>query len=237
MKPLPATLPARLLILAVLICGVAAAVWINVAGARPPESLAEEIRRELAGVETVRGRLDIALQGVVLQQELWVQRPDFFRTETAAGPEPYRGVIVVLNDQEGWVYSPTLDTATVVDRSQYTSEFAGEAGAGSLLERLPDNLQQGIAQGYPVNRVGDDVIAGRSTDHYEIVIPQGDASFPAGPLHVWLDKSYAYPLALLDSNGRQLKFTSIEFNADIEAVTFTFVPPPGAVVRRVNPTQ
>ena len=40
----------------------------------------------LAKLQTVEGRLDISTGPVTLQQKLWVQQPNFLRTETEAGP-------------------------------------------------------------------------------------------------------------------------------------------------------
>jgi outer membrane lipoprotein-sorting protein len=201
------------------------------------EQLVAEIRRELARVETVQGRANITLDGVTLEQELWVQRPGFLRTETEAGPSAFAGTIVVLNDQEGWVYSPALNMATVVDRASYEVELADEAGAGSLLERMPDRILAALEQETQVNIGEREQVAGRAATRVEFVIPTGDPWLPAGVLQVWLDDQYAYPLAWRDASGREMRFTQIRFNDDIDSVTFEFYPPPSASVRRVEPSQ
>jgi len=198
-------------------------------------SLLRQMDARLARVETVQGRLDISQGPVTLNQKFWLQRPSYLRTETESGPGAFLGVIVALNDSEGWVYSPALNMATVVDRTDYTPDLAGEAGAGSSLERLPGDIRRAVEARYPLHKVESDVIAGRRTDHWEISVPAGDASFPAGPLHVWLDAEYAYPLALRDSDGRELRFRSIVFNTAVDPLVFVFVPPPGALVQRVEP--
>ncbi len=172
---------------------------------------------------------------MTLNQEFWLQRPSFLRTETESGPGAFQGVIVALNDREGWVYSPALNIVTIVDRTNYTPDLAGEAGAGSSLERLPGDIRRAVEAGYPLHKVADDTVAGRRTEHWEISVPAGDAAFPAGPLHVWLDTKYAYPLALRDSAGRELRFRFVDFNAAIDPLVFEFVPPPGALVQRVEP--
>jgi outer membrane lipoprotein-sorting protein len=199
------------------------------------EQLADEITRELSRVQTLQGTLQITLRSVTLDQELWVQLPRSLRTETEAGPGAFLGTIVVLNEQEGWVYNPGLGVATVVDRAGYTPELAGEAGAGSALERLPYQVLDLVTRQTPFVDHGQERIAGRHADHLEFALAQDIDVFPAGPLHVWLDRQFSYPLAVTDSSGKQIRFTSILFNPSINPITFTFTPPPSAVVRRVNP--
>lgn len=201
----------------------------------PQERLIAEIERELGQVQTVQGRLTISLSGVSLEQELWVQRPLMLRTETSSGPSGFQGTIVVLNEEEGWVYSPALKMATVVDRSDYSAEVAGEPGAGSLLERMPDSILAALRGGSPVQQGKAEVIAGRQATRLDLVIPPDDASFPPGALRVWLDNQYAYPLAWQDSEGRTLRFSSVAFNREIDPTTFVFFPPPGASVHRIEP--
>ena len=225
---------AAALLLLILVAG---AVWLNSDRGTPQEQLVAKMTRQLASVDTVQGRVNITLQGVTLAQELWVQRPGFLRTETEAGPSAFAGTIVVLNDQEGWVYSPALDMATVVDRAGYNDDLAGEAGTGSILERMPDRILAALQTETQLN-IGDRTpIAGRAATLIEFVIPPNDPSLPAGILQVWLDDQYSYPLAWRDSNGREMRFTSVTFNADIDPVTFLFFPPPGASVRRIEPSQ
>lgn len=220
-----------------LIIAAAVALWLLNNRGTPQERLSAEIARELARVETVQGRVMVTLQGVTLEQELWVQRPNFLRTETEAGPSAFAGTIVVLNNEEGWVYSPALEMATVVNRSSFQEELADEAGAGSILERMPDRVMAAVQNQTQIHQ-GDRIqVAGRAATLLEIVIPPGDPSLPAGTLQVWLDDQYSYPLAWRDSNGREVRFESVIFNAEIDPVTFVFFPPPGASVRRIEPNQ
>lgn len=202
----------------------------------PQDRLSQEIERELAKVATVKGRLTLSLAGASLEQELWVERPNLLRTETEAGPGAFAGTIVVLNTEEGWVYSPALNMATVIDRASYHAELAGEAGAGSLLERMPDSILAALAQQTTMHLGERTSVAGRAALELQLVIPPDDPTFPAGPLQVWLDEQYSYPLAWRDSSGRELRFQSISFNSPIEPEVFVFVPPPGAAVQRVEAT-
>ena len=105
---------------------------------------------------------------------------------------------------------------TLVDRSAYTPEVAGEVGAGSALERLPADVLRIIDLRYPLHNVGNATVAGRSAEHWEFAVPAGDATFPRGPLHVWLDSKTSYPLALRDAAGREIRFDSVAFNAAID---------------------
>ena len=221
----------------VILLSAAALVWRNSNSGSPQERLVSEMERELGRVNTVQGGVSISLEGVTLEQELWVQRPGFLRTETEAGPSAFNGTIVVLNDTEGWVYSPALNMATVVDRASYQDDLAGEAGTGSILERMPDRVLAALQQETILN-VGDRTqIGGRAATLLEFVVPDNDPSLPPGTLQVWLDDQYSYPLAWRDSSGREVRFNSVTFNAEIDPVTFVFFPPPGAAVRRIEPTQ
>ena len=226
------TFIAAALLLLILVAG---AVWWNSEQGTPQEQLVAEIARELARVKTVQGRVNITLEGVTLAQELWVQRPGFLRTETEAGPSAFAGTIVVLNDTEGWVYSPSLGMATVVDRAAYQANVTDEPGTGSILERMPDRILTALQEETQLH-IGDRTqIAGREATLIEFVIPDNDPSLPGGILQVWLDDQYSYPLAWRDSNGREMRFTSVTYNAEIDPVTFLFFPPPGANVRRIQP--
>lgn len=199
------------------------------------QDLAGQVEQQLGRLQTLQGRLQISLQSATLEQEIWVQPPEFLRTETEAGPPAFQGTIVVLNDREGWVYTPALDMATVVDRTQYRPDLLGEAGAGSMLERLPYQVLAVLQRGYALRELADETIAGRRTRHLEVVIPDDDGAFPPGPLELWLDREFGYPLALRDSSGRQIQFTLAIFNQEIDPLVFDFVPPPGATVHRVQP--
>lgn len=216
---------------------IAAIVWLASPHGTPQQNLIAEASQQLSQVKTVQGRLNITQKGVTLQQKLWVQRPGFLRTETEVGPKEVQGTIVVLNDKEGWVYSPALDMATVIDRASYQDNLAGDNGAGSLLERMPDLVLAALKNETQMH-IGDSAaVAGRRATLVELVIPSNDPSFPAGVLQVWLDGEYSYPLAWRDSNGRELRFTSVTFNAGIDPLIFVFYPPPGASVHRIKSTQ
>ncbi len=230
----------RLLIaagLAVLLLLAGFITWRALTAERGAAGMASDLDRRLARVTSAQGRLDITVQGVTLQQELWVVRPLRLRTETASGPGAFAGTIVVLNEQEGWVYTPALGMASVVARAGFQADLAGEAGAGSLLERMPDSIVAALRGGSPYSQGSQDEVAGRAVMLLEVVIPAGDASFPPGPLQVWLDREYAYPLRWRDANGRELRFSQVIFNQPIAPATFTFYPPPGARVQRVQPAN
>lgn len=199
------------------------------------ERLTDNMEAALADLQTVAGRLEISSGPVTLQQELWVQRPGFLRTETEEGPAAYAGTIVVLNDQEGWFYNPALNMVTVTDRSNYDPTVAAEAGAGSMLERMPTDILTLLRAAPAINEIGVEQVAGRATNHLEIVIAGQTQAFPTGLLQLWLDQQYGYPLKVINSNGLEIRFTTVKFNTEIDPLTFVFVPPPGALVRRVEP--
>jgi outer membrane lipoprotein-sorting protein len=220
-----------------LVSIVVFATWQVLQRGTPQERLVSEITRELARVATVQGRLQVSFEGATLDQELWVQRPGFMRTETEAGPSAFAGTIVVLNDQEGWVFNPSLNMATVVDRAAYQDAIAGDTGAGSLIERMPDTVLATLQNETQINVGARTEVAGRAATLVEIVVPENEPSLPPGILQVWLDDQYSYPLAWRDSSGRELRFSSVVFNEEIDPATFVFFPPPGATVRRIDPNQ
>ncbi|MEX1021188.1 MAG: hypothetical protein WDZ49_16125 [Litorilinea sp.] len=217
-------------------CMLLLQIFVLAACNRPltADQLAADMEDNLARMSTVQGVLDISAQGITLQQQLWAERPNRLRTETEVGPSAFSGVIVVLNETEGWVYSPSLAMATVVDRSGYNPEMAGASGAGSILERVPVAVLRALQSDYPFNDLGQESVAGRRVRHIELVVPNGDPAFPPGPLHVWLDNRYSYPLGFRDSSARHVRFTSVLFNEEIDPLTFVFFPPPAAEVRRVE---
>jgi len=200
----------------------------------PAEKMAATMEDALAGVQTVAGQLEISTGPVTLQQELWVQRPNFLRTETEDGPAAFKGTIVVLNDKDGWFYNPALNMVTLTNRSQFDPAQAEAAATGSLLERIPDDIVALLRTNPAINEIGREVMAGRSATHLEIISNGQIQAFPAGLLQLWLDEEYGYPLALTMSSGLEIRFTSIQFNRPIDPLTFVFVPPPGALVQRVE---
>lgn len=200
----------------------------------PVQKLAGQMAEGLPKLQTVQGELEIGTGGVILQQELWVQRPKFLRTETEIGPAEFKGTIVVLNEQESWLYNPAVNLVTLGNRSQLTAELSAGAGAGSMLERLPDDLLALLQTNPQINLIGNEPVAGRTTVHVEIINDGQTEAFPAGLLQVWLDDTYYYPLQVQMSSGLTLRFTSVTFNAAIDPLTFTFVPPPGVRVQKVE---
>lgn len=217
----------------VLLC---MALGLNACGdARSPaEQVAAQIESGLAKLQTIQGRLEITTGQVVLQQELWVERPNHLRTETEEGPAEFKGTIVVLNAKESWLYNPAVNLVTLVDRTQASPKLPDTAGAGSMLERLPTDIQALLQAKPDINQVGSEVIAGRTTNHLEIVNNGQSTAFPAGLIKVWLDDTYYYPLAVTLSSGLSIRFTSVDFNQSIDPLTFTFVPPPGVRVQKVE---
>ncbi len=222
----PPRLALLLLVLALLLGGC---------GGGPPKSdeLAKKMASRLERVKTVKGRVRLTLKDVSLLQEVWIQPPKFLRVEIEEGPPQFKGTILVLNDKEGWLYSPLLDMATVVDRSDYTPEIGAPVGS-SFLETLPNDVLAALQQARGINVVGEEEVAGRDTYRVEIVLDQEVGIFPPGPLNVWLDSKFYYPLAFQTATELEMRFEFVKFNEEIDPLTFTFFPPPGATVRRVK---
>ncbi len=106
---------------------------------------------------------------------------------------------------------------------------------GKITAEEGSKLLAALRGGSPYAQGSSETIAGRQTTLLELTIGPGDPSFPPGPLRVWLDDEFSYPLAWQDSSNRNLRFSSIAFNAEIDPVTFAFFPPPGAAVQRIKP--
>lgn len=201
----------------------------------PPKAdkVANEMKTNLDKIETVQGRLRLNRGTVSLEQELWVEMPKSLRAEIESGPPGFEGSILVLNDEEAWFYNPTLDMATVADRSQYSPDMGLGVGS-SVLETLPNDMLAALQSSDALRVVGEEQVAERETYHVEAVIGEGNEVFAAGPLNVWLDSKFYYPLAIEASDGLEIRFEFVKFNEDVSPLTFTFVPPPGTTVRRVS---
>jgi outer membrane lipoprotein-sorting protein len=218
---------------------VAAALLVGLAiiaacgsGAPTNQQLPARMADGLAQIKTVQGRLELSMGTIQLEQELWVQTPKLLRSEIEAGPPGFKGTIQVLNQEEGWVYNPALDMATVVDRSDYSLELGGSVPGSSLLETMATDLLTAVQGDSALNVIGEEQVADRQAYHVELVLREPVGAFPAGRLNVWLDSRFYYPLAIVTEQGLEMRFQSILFNREIDPLTFVFFPPPGAMVNR-----
>lgn len=219
-------IPWILIVVALLVAGCGSGTPKN-------DEIASKMESNLGKMKTLEGRLRLTMGSVSLLQEVWVQPPKFLRAEIEEGPPGFQGTILVLNEKEGWLYSPDLDIATVADRSDYTPEMGGVAGS-SFLETLPQEVLTVLKSAKGINVVGEEVIADRKTYHVEVVSDEETTIFQPGTLNIWLDSRFYYPLAVKTSTGLEMRFEFVRFNAEIDPLTFVFYPPPGATVRRVT---
>jgi outer membrane lipoprotein-sorting protein len=197
------------------------------------ERTAEEMARRLPQVRTVMGKVQIQVGADLLNNELWIQRPDFLRTETESGPPEYRDMIVVLNETEAWYYVPALDVTMIADRRTFEPEVGVLTGS-NLLEAVPEEVQAALARADAFNYVGREEMAGRNVHHMEVSLSDPVGIFSAGVLVLWLDTDTYYPLRVKTPTGLEIAFTDVRFNQDIDPATFVFVPPPGMEVRRIE---
>ncbi len=216
----------------VVIAGVAGLYFYNT---RVPtaDALPARMAAGLERMRTVQGRLTLRRGDITLEHELWVERPLRMRTEIEAGPEQFRDTIVVLNDEEAWVYVPALNLATVTDRNTYRASAEGETGAATL-DTLAEDVLRVLEGEADVQVVGVEEVAGRPALRVQIITPAENNPFGAGQMTVWLDRRFYYPLAIQGDNGFELRFQFVRFNEAIDPATFVFVPPPGAAVRRLG---
>lgn len=202
-------------------------------GGPSAERTATEMGRRLPQVRTVMGKVTIRVGEDLLENELWIQRPNFLRTETEQGPPEYRDMIVVLNETEAWYYVPTLDVTLIADRRTFEPEVGALTGS-NLLEAVPEEIQAALSRADAFNYVGREELAGRDVHHMELNLAQPVGIFPAGVLALWLDQENYYPLQVKTPGGLEITFTDVRFNQEIDPKTFVFVPPPGMEVRRID---
>ncbi len=231
-------------ITAVLIAAVLLLVaWLIVnrsgGGIPPAEELADWMGERLEGVETVQGRLQLINGSVVLDQELWIERPRRLRSEIEAGPPglgpvgPNQKTTLVLSEEEAWFYNPNLSIATVTSRSTYAPEAGLDVG-GSILESMPEAVLAALHSAADIQILGEEEIAGRPALRVQILLAQPQEPFEARRLTVLLDRDFYYPLAVESGSGFALRFQSVRFNDPIDPATFVFVPPAGIVVDRIG---
>lgn len=198
--------------------------------------LPDRMAAALDGMKTVQGRVDVTQGTVTLEQEFWSEPPTFMRAEVDKGPAGFQGTIVVADAKEMWVYVPSLGLVTVADRENAPTTDEGQVGA-SYLESLATDVEAALRTSSDVQIVGDEQTAGRPALRVQLFVNPGDTPFGAGQLTVWLDKRFYYPLAVEGDNGFSLRFQFARFNQEIDPATWVFVPPPGAIVRRVGGSQ
>jgi outer membrane lipoprotein-sorting protein len=203
-----------------------------------PDNLAERMESWLERVKTVQGEVQLISGVVVLEQELWVERPRLLRTEIEDGPPALaplgenQKTTLVLTEDEAWFYNPSLGFVTVADRTTYTPEAGLDIG-GSILESMPEDLLALLRTARDIQILGEDVVADREAVRVQLLLADAENPFGARRLNVALDQEYFYPLSIESDSGFTLRFRSIRFNESIDPATFVFVPPPGIVVNRV----
>jgi hypothetical protein len=132
----------------------------------------------------------------------------------------------------GWVWTDTAaalqedgHSVTTVDLPSCGTEAAelGDWQADLAAIRLPAGEE--FAQDYPqARRAGTEQIVGRTTVHYRCT-PKTDPNGARGPAQIWLDQ--ATGLLMKDDESH---IQSVDFNAPVDADTFSTQPPPGAKV-------
>jgi outer membrane lipoprotein-sorting protein len=203
-----------------------------------PDTVAERMESWLEQVKTVQGEVQLISGAVVLEQELWVERPRLLRTEIEDGPPALaplgenQKTTLVLSEEEAWFYNPNLGFATVADRTAYAPDAGLDVG-GSILESMPEAVLSLLHTAREIQILGEDVVADREAVRVQILLGDAENPFGARRLNVALDQEYFYPLAIESDSGFTLRFRSIRFNEPIDPATFVFVPPPGIVVNRV----
>jgi outer membrane lipoprotein-sorting protein len=228
----------------ILLVGVVFAVLSGRGDEAPPQphELADRMAARLERLDSVTGRLLMVSGAVVVEQELWVERPRLLRMEVEAGPPAFgplgenQKTTLVLNETDAWFYNPNLNLVTVTDRSSYVPE-EGLGPGGSLLESMPEEVLSLLRNSREIQIIGPDEVAGRSALRVQILANRADNVFNARTLNVLLDREFYYPLAI-ESNGERgsgflMRFQWVRFNEAIDPATFIFVPPPGSVVSRI----
>jgi outer membrane lipoprotein-sorting protein len=204
--------------------------------------LADQMAARLEAIDSVKGRLLMVSGAVVVEQELWVERPRLLRMEVEAGPPAFGPVgenlktTLVLNEEEAWFYNPNLNLVTVTDRVNYVPE-EGLGPGGSILESMPEEVLSMLRSGREIQVIGQEEVAGRKALRVQILTSPQENPFNARSINVLLDREFYYPLSIESDSDRGISFLMrfqwVRFNEAIDPATFIFVPPPGSVVSRI----
>lgn len=176
---------------------------------------AAELGTRLAPMKSMRARFDqavISADGYVLQEvsgTLAVARPGKVRWHSE---EPFEQ-LVVSDAETLWLYDPDLEQVTVRPFSNDISRTPAVLFIGET---------QSLEQDYRVAAERDAsrvryLLQPRSDEAlYERIVLEFEGGTPTG-------------MALWDSLGQMTRigFTEVEVNAELDAVEFSFTPPPG----------
>ncbi len=195
-----------------------------------PAALPDRVDRGLARLETVQGRLTLSLNQVTLEQEMWLRLPDHLRAEIEEGPSPMKGSILVVNDQEAWMYIPELGTAMLASRVENMERDVG----GSILLTLQDQVRRALDAATAIQVEGWETVAGRRALKVTLSVDPQATALGAGRITVWLDSQYFYPLALETDTSLTMRFHTVRFNEPLEDAYFQFVPPASVQVIRLR---
>ncbi|MDQ5823048.1 MAG: outer membrane lipoprotein carrier protein LolA [Chloroflexota bacterium] len=164
------------------------------------------------------------------ENHIWYQAPDKQRTETRT--KSGKLMISIQNGNSGWLYDPEAQRVTLYN---WTSTWIDYATVGG---RELQNLLTNTAEGYDVQILGSERIAGRAT-HVLRLSPRVESSIglPGTPNRkkLWVDQETYLILKYEEEDDdyghyRTWTYTSVTVNPDLSPDLFSFSPPAGAEV-------
>ena len=175
---------------------------------------------------------------------IWFERPDNVRLQVIEGSDGLaEGSTAVFDGNTLWIYRPDENKAMVIEGTPNVL-FAGRTPTPLLVEtlqitQLPD-LMLNLAQNSTVRVAGEDTVGDKPVQVVEAIPATEDYQF--GVQRFWIEEATGLPLRieLTRPDGTTFFFLEIqEFNRNVELpdAFFRFVPPEGAEVTRVQPTE
>ena len=146
----------------------------------------------------------------------WYFSPPKMRMDMTSMPtqekSPFGNVSMIID-------GTTQTSYMLMPQMQMYMEFKGQSGRENPGMRNLENLGKGYCpEGATCNKVGSEVVNGRSCDKYEITDKNGVKST------AWVDQRLHFPVKGVQADGTQTEFTNIKEGAQDASL---FKVPPG----------
>jgi len=176
------------------------------------------------------------------QHKLWYQAPDKWRTESGSGQDDSDPTVEVSNDGSVWYYFSVGKMPGHVN-IQLRENSDKQQGLRHVEERKYD-IVMNLGQYYTPTLKGLDTVAGRPSYVVDSGVGkcQSDKRQGCGRVTLWFDQQTYYILKQVwhydqvnQDFDKTITATNVQFNTPIEAATFTYQPPMGAIVEDYRP--
>ncbi len=213
-----------------LIIGLSLAM-LTVAGCRldqpvTPDEIARQIREIQIEADDLHASLELTLNTDVLQDrlliEMWEKKTDKLRVEILeANNADWRGMTLVINGQQAWLYNPQRQQVTVGNRDQVKLPMIQD-----VIYAMQDLLRTTEAD--RLQLLG--IVKVNDSEAYKLAYAIPDD----GQATVWIDREQWLPLRVEYEDpvlGQgTIIFHSYETNQGLAEGLFQFQPPPGVNV-------